>query len=433
MLNNPNAQGAVRTPRLRILLIDGGVAGQTNGGTGAAFVPPPINAPLNGAVSAGVTNNNYYQADTFEALFKITTKADLQFWSSQPRAVVDIQISLDGQTWVSMLVGEVDQVTVLPFSGEVTVNGRDLTARFIEAKTQETFANQTSSQVAATLAARHGLKTAITPTTTLVSRFYQDDHTMISLGQFSRSTTEWDLLIDLARHEGFDCYVSGQTLHFGPRTDPGSNPWVIQCDPYTTPMACNVIDPRFERSLTLARDIEVAVRSWDSRNQRGFTKIARAIGAKGAQAAGAAKSNGLDVQRYYVVLPNLTETQAQAKANTILSEISKHERVLTFHAPGDLILSPRVMVLVQGTQTEFDQVYFVDRVTRRISVTEGFSMDARCKNRSTESYPFAQQTSADTANYSDAPVSYTTQTPAEQAGVNPDIDAALTKRFNLGY
>ena len=382
-LNNPNAGSVTRKPNFRVLLIDAGQAGQTNGGTGAAFTPPATNAPLNGAISVSATTNNYYQSDVFSAEFAIKSKADLQFWAGQPRAVIDIQMTLDGNAWSSILIGECDKVSIIPFSGQVSVNGRDLTARFIEAKTQETFANQTSSEVAQTLAARHGMTAVVTPTTTLVSRFYQDDYTEISLGQFSRSTTEWDLLTNLAKHEGFDCFVSGLVLYFKARVDPASTPWVVAADPYSTPEVCNVSDLRLERSLTLARDIVVEVRSWDSRNQRGFTKTAKAIGAKGAQAASSGK--GPAAQRYSIVLPNLTEDQAQKKANSILHEMSKHERTISFHAPGDLVLSPRCMVQVTGTQTEFDQAYYVDSVARHISLNEGFSMDVTAKNRSADS------------------------------------------------
>jgi hypothetical protein len=50
-------------------------------------------------------------------------------------------------------------------------------------------------QVAETIAGLHGLKMQVTPTTTLVSRYYKTDRVEGSLDQFAHTTTEWDLLI----------------------------------------------------------------------------------------------------------------------------------------------------------------------------------------------------------------------------------------------
>lgn len=375
-LNDPHAPPAARQPRLRVLLVEGAIAGQTDPGKTAQSVAPKAQEPIAGAVSANVTNNNYYQADTFSADFALNALPNgLAWWAGQPRMVVDIQIALNLTDWKSVLIGEVDHIHTHPVTGLVQIEGRDLTARLIEARTQETFANQTSSEVAKTLAARHGLTADVTATKTLVSRFYQEDHSHVTMGEFSRTTTEWDLLTFLAQQEGFDVYVTGTTLHFNPRVDPASTPYVVVSDANGS----NVIDLRLERSLTLAKDVEVQVRSWDSRNSRGFTKTSRAIGAKGAQAAGA-KQNA--AQRYVLVRPNLTEDQAQKLANETAHEISIHERVVTFHLPGDLLLTPRMMVRLQGTGTEFDQAYYVDSVSRRISFDSGFDMEVRAKNRS---------------------------------------------------
>jgi hypothetical protein len=114
--------------------------------------------------------------------------------------------------------------------GRLQIEGRDLSSRLIENKTQEAFVNQTSSQVATTLAQRRGLTPQVTATTTLVGRYYQQDHVRDSLNQFSRTTTEWDLLIYLAQREGFDVFVKGTTLYFQPTTDPSADPYVVRWD-----------------------------------------------------------------------------------------------------------------------------------------------------------------------------------------------------------
>jgi phage protein D len=97
--------------------------------------------------------------------------------------------------------------------GTINVDGRDLSAYLIASKVQETFQNQTSSQIAQTLAARHGLIADVTPTTTLVGRYYQIDHEQIGAGDFTRATTEWNLVFILAQYENFDVWVTGSTLN----------------------------------------------------------------------------------------------------------------------------------------------------------------------------------------------------------------------------
>ena len=434
LLNDPNAPATARRPRLRIMLVEAGVPGQTNG-SGAAYVSPPTNQPIPNAISASVTNNNYYQADTFSCDFALgRVPGDLAFWSEQPRVLVDIQIALNLTDWKSQLIGEIDTVHIDPANGVVSCTGRDLTARLIEAKTQEAFANQSSSEIAATLAARRGLltvdangKPSITKTTTPVSRFYQDQHTLETAGQFSETTTEWDLLTKLAKIEGFDCYVFGQTLYFNPRQATSSTPYVLSMDLSRNPPVSNMTGLQMERSLTLARDIEVQVRSWDSRNQRGFTKTAKAIGAKGAQAATAKSNNGLGTQKILIIKGDMTEAQAQDYANNYLREMSKHERVIEASLPGDLILSPRMMVRLQGTGTTFDQAYYADSVTRYIDIEQGFTMNLRAKNRSAESFEYIQQSDG-----VDAPVAQSSVPSAVQSAINnADIAAAYDARLSL--
>ena len=113
----------------------------------------------------------------------------------------------------------------------VEVDGRDLTARLLDARTQETFSNQTASEIAETLAGRHGLTPNVTATSTLAGRYYEAEHDRITLGQFSRATTEWDLLTYLAAREGFEAYISGQTLTFAPLATTATH-----VDPHARPL-----------------------------------------------------------------------------------------------------------------------------------------------------------------------------------------------------
>ena len=135
----------------------------------------------------------------------------------------------------------------------------------------------------------------------------------------------------------------------------------------------DLIDLRLERSLTLARDIEVTVKSWNSRQQSAFTQTARAQG-RGTL--------GGKAQRYIFVRPNLTSGQALQLAQQMLAELTRHERVVVATMPGDLRITPRSMIALAGTSTAFDQNYFVDEIERTMRFEGGFVQRIRAKNLS---------------------------------------------------
>ena len=199
-----------------------------------------------GAMEAEVISNNYYAADRFRAsvALGIDPWAGASFWASEPDILLDVQFSLDGgASFVSLVQGVVDSVSIDPTLGLVRLDGRDLTSALIEARTQETFANRTSSEIASLLAQRHNLTPQVIATTTPVGRYYQSEHDRITLNQFSRTTTEWDLLVFLARQEGFDVFVQGQTLYFQPAAQAGGFCCIIAARGCDRSQAGAILDP----------------------------------------------------------------------------------------------------------------------------------------------------------------------------------------------
>lgn len=339
--------GDLRQPRLRVL---------ANG------------AEQPSAISAEIISNNHYAADRFHVVLQ-TTPNDAALWSETDTALLEVQITLDGQSFASIIQGEVDQLRFNPATGRLSLEGRDLTARLIEARTQETFANQSASDIANVLAARHNLSADVEPTTTPVGAYWQLEHDRITLNSFSRATTEWDLLVTLASHESFNVWVTGSTLHFRPDDEMQPEPAIL------TPH--NVLSLSLERALTLARDIEVTVKSWNSRQANAFTQSARATRSGGGpgRAGGTSK-----LQRYVYVVPNLTPDAALRLAQTRLAELTRHERVIEAEMPGELTLAPRQQIRIAGTGTSFDQTYWIDEIIRRIDFTHGFTQSLRARN-----------------------------------------------------
>ncbi len=317
-------------------------------------------AALPNLIDADVSANAHFAA----ARFRLRLALDAATAASllQAGSILDIQLTLGGPP-TSLIQGEADTVAIDVLNQMVDIEGRDLTARLLDARTQETFSNQTASQIAETLAVRHGLTPDITSTSTLAGRYYSSEHDRITLGQFSRATTEWDLLTFLAAREGFEVYVCGQTLTFAPL--PTTAPALV-----LTPARC--LSLQLQQVLTLARDIEVTVKSWNTRQQAAFTQTARSAARSGLRAG--------PTQRIVVVRPNLSPNDALQLAQRILADLSAHERVVLAELPGELDLSPRTQVLLSGTGTDFDQTYHISELDRTFSAEQGFTERLRLKN-----------------------------------------------------
>lgn len=335
---------------------------------------PRLLATVNGAVvanaiTARIISNNFYAADRFSLVAALGTSTPYD-WLSSDRMAVQIGVALDG-AGETLIEGEADQVELDPIRRTATLTGRDLTARLIEARTQESFSNRTASEIATLLAGRRGLSGDIARTTTPVGRYWQLQRDRITLDQFSRATTEWDLLVALAGLEGFDVWVSGTTLHFRPRAATPAPSATLRA----TPGLANVTALRLERALTLARDIEVVVKSWNSRQQQSFLRRAR------RRRGG----SGAEPQRYVYVVPNLTPDEALKLAQRKLEELTRHERRITAEMPGELSLTPRQRIRLDGTGTDFDQDYWIDEITRTLHPTHGFTQTLLARNASTGS------------------------------------------------
>lgn len=348
--------------------------------SGSQLRNPFLKVVLNGslvlpAFDAEVTNNSHFTSDTFRvdcALSAMPAGYGAPYWSDSVNDRVQVSMGTGTGNTSPYILGQVDNAEIDPIRKVLCLTGRDLSALFLDAQTTEKFQNQTSSGIAATLAARHDLQTNIAATKTKVGTFYTADKVNLT-----NKESEWDLLVFLAQHEGYDLWVSGSTLNFQPSLDLDKvSPYLIIYS--DNPKFSNALELKLSRSQTLARDIIVKVRSWNQTHQKGFEVTAkRQQPNKGQRAGGAA-------QTYTFTVPNLDQVAAQNYANRKLEEISRMERVLNAGLAGDDTLTIRTPIQLVGTGTSYDQKYYPDTVTRSVNF-DGFHMKVRAKNHSTES------------------------------------------------
>lgn len=339
--------------------------------------------PIEGAQSLTVVSGNNHQANQFSVQFALGLASDFSadWWSRQGRIRLTLQAGFADATgdvagWTTLLIGDCDTVDIDMANAIVRAQGRDLSALLIDSRVTQTYQNQTSSQIVTTLANAAGLTPNVTATTTLVGPYYRTDHNMTALSQFSEIKTQWDMLVYLAGQEGFNVWVEDTTLNFMP---PPAMPNIVNL-----PYKKGVI-PQFgatslalHRAMTLAKDVEVHVRSWDSHHKNGFTVKLR--GSIKTNAGGVVKLG--PPQTYIFVKPDLTRDQAQRFAQEKLKEISRYERIIEVKMPGDLTTNARDMVNLTGTETAFDQAYHIDTMTRKISLKSGFIQTMTLKNHS---------------------------------------------------
>lgn len=340
---------------------------------------------ISGWQSLEVESNAHRSADTFRVVFVLDllpAERNAQWFSRQRTLPVEVRTGFpkDPQHYTSaeldsLIIGRVDDVTLDLPAGTLEITGRDNTALFIDTKTSEHFANKTSSQIAQTLAARHGLKSVVTPTTRMAGSFYSSDFV-----DTTQQQSEWDLLSYLANAEGFDLYVKGNTLTFTQRPAPSPNHYRIQWTPpdaHQGYAAANIIDLQFSRNLTIAQGISVEVRSWNSKAKKGFSAFWPRQGKTTRPGQATAQT-----QRYRYTVPGLSQDAAQQRAQQLYQHIVSHEMKLTASMPADNLLSVAQTMLVQGTKTDFDQVYYPETLTRVLSVDEGYRMSITAKNTS---------------------------------------------------
>lgn len=347
--------------------------------------------PVAGCLDFNVESNSYREADTFDVTFALSALVapfDANWFTQQTTIGVELLAGFPadpdnyGASDLDLLIaGNVDEVSFDPVQRTLELSGRDLTSLLIDSKTAEKWQNQTASQVATTLANRHGLTPVVTDTTGTIGLFYQIDHVSTTSTQ-----TEWDFLIQLAQQAQFVVYVKGHELHFEPAPDPASAPtYPITWTPADAqgPFGSNTKQLSFSRTLTVGKTISVTVHSWNTKQRKGFSATYPTGRVHGAGPGTA----GSPAQNYYYPIANLTQDQAIKRAQAIYNELIKHEMRMSAGLPADGILSIAHVIPVTGTGTKFDQVYYPQSIMRRMSKGSGYTMDVTARNHSNDVEP----------------------------------------------
>lgn len=343
-------------------------------------------------LSFSVDSSTHFNADKWRVELECWNQPEdfgIFFWDDAANVQVECLMGFLGQnddvsalpsSPTSMILGQVDNVSVDPIRGCISLSGRDLTARLIDTKTTMKWPDAVASHIVTQLANQVGLTPQVTATNTPVGQ-YQDS----AYSQNSRDVPMWDIITYLAQQEGFDAYVTGTTLYFGPpQADTDSNPIpvTVEVPTDTLGISSNGTRVRLGRSLTLASDISVTILSHGVKNGTIKATATRA----GTKAAGSSAGKAsATVQNYTIRRPNLTQDQAQTLANNTLADLTKHEKTMTVCMEGDPAVSVHRMLTLSGTGTAWDQKYYIQSIERNYEFGGPFDMEISAKNHPTQS------------------------------------------------
>jgi phage protein D len=344
---------------------------------------------VNGQVLPGwieweVNNNTHRQADTFRVCYacgNLPAAQNAKWLISQTAIQVQIfvgfppdPVKFSASQLQSIILGDCDALNFDPVQNIIELSGRDMASEMIDTKTSEKFVNQKASDIAKTIASRHGLTPDVDDTGSPDGTYYEIDHARLNNAQ-----TEWDLLCELADNQGYNVWVDGMTLHFKQQDESSMGTYVIQWIPpgemNASPQA-NVMSLKFMRNNMISqKNISVKVNSWNIKQKAKLT---------GSATSTKSSSDDNWSLNYEYNEPGLTQDQADTRAKERLKGIIRNEMCLNADLPGDNILNTRVLIQVTGTGTPFDQTYWPVSVSRRFGMSEGYRMSAEAKNHSPE-------------------------------------------------
>lgn len=353
---------------------------------------------VNGELMVGwvdwtVNNNGYYEADKFTVNFAqswLPEDRNVNWFSEQQEMFIEVFAGFpaDAEQYTtgdltSLIYGKVDHVRFHPVSGILEASGRDMTGVLVDAKTSESYKNQTSSQIVTAIAATVGLitvdkngKSTVTETKTKVGVYYKIDNADVT-----SQKSKWDILVWLAKKERFQLYTKGKELHFCPQQSAIDEPYLLMWDKASDIPTFNGSTLEFERDFTIAKGVSVTVTSWHDVHAKKFTATYPTTPKKKKTTKINAK---VEDTKYNFMLPNATQEKCLAFAEAKYKEIVSHEMKLTAELPADNVLDVRKVIKVEGTRTAFDQTYYPSSVDRTMSFNGGYTMSVNAKSHAVD-------------------------------------------------
>lgn len=297
---------------------------------------------IDGLLEIDIQSCSAFMAGRFLVQFSVGFFLSIDEFISFDGSSLSIEIADNSFSYKEVMKGYVENIQFDLLEKTVTLQGRDFTSILIDANLDQSFVNQSASDIAVEIAKKYGMTANVCGTSSLVGQYYQIDHTKIGLNIGSKTGTTWDLLCKIAVPEDCIVFVTNDTLNFTKIN--------FNVHEYLYPSDFMSLDVDIISALPDA----VQVKSWNSREK---SVVDQSIG------------NGSTLK---IVKPNLTIDKAYKYASSYMNLIQQQKKIITGQMPGDTSLKTMTSVMVSGTGSSLDGLYFVDSLRRRINSREGF-------------------------------------------------------------
>jgi hypothetical protein len=259
-----------------------------------------------------------------------------------------------------MITGLVDDIeTNLPDMIAV-IDGRDMSAPMHNNINTTQYLNQTSSQIATTIAGKYGLSLSGS-SSGMVGKQYTSDFVKMFDGE-----SDWTAIQHLAEIEGYAAFImpGGSTLYFGQPGQAGGS-YSVNYQPPTpeSPASGDFIRVSMRTNLNLGGDVTATASSFDPRQNRNV------------QATSTCSGNGGNTINYDCRAANATQDQVQKLAKRRVYFAVRHEQEIEAELVGDNALVAGMTLAVSGTQSSWDNSFAVDNVTHHVD-RDGYMMSA---------------------------------------------------------
>jgi hypothetical protein len=276
----------------------------------------------------------------------------------------------DGSGQGTLIIGAVDKVNIDFVHRIVEVHGLDRTSELLNTRSDQKWTDMSPSDIVSQIAGKHGLTPHVDSTSDKAGKTFDFQQYAFN----SDIENDWDVLVSLAEREGKVVYIFGNDLYF---TTPGSTMGGTYTAHYTPPSKStfgtgNFMELKCIRDVQIGEGFDAKVTSWHTNKKVPF--VGDHTGGEGG--------GGVQNQ-FFNRVPGLTPDQTQAQADSLGKMTNSFEKQVELHAPGDVAVNPNMSFVLTGTQTAFDQTYFIDVVTHRINWHEGYTMLIEAKNTDT--------------------------------------------------
>ena len=304
------------------------------------------------------------KTDTLQVKASLSAGPDADFWSTANKMEITCTI-IDGAGGSAQVFdGEVDSVSCDFGSGTVEISARDKSAKMLNKKSGFKHNNKKPHEIVQYYAGQSGLSVDADQISDKAGKTFQIDY-----DKLIHRMSDWHAVQHVAEEHGMIAYATNGKLYFKkiPESLPSYSVYFVP--PINGVAQSNVKSLTAKRNVQLGKTIKTHVHSWNHKGQAKYEGLAT-------------ESGGGDTLDYHIHHPQLTQSQANSRAKAHSDKAMRHELDVSVEIPGDISVTPRMNLLLSGTNSAWDQLHDISTVTHKVSVDGGFTTSISTKAKS---------------------------------------------------